>query len=143
MREKTVVSVLPYNANGEVLLQLRDDKPGLAYANHWTLFGGQMEDGETPDEAMRREVREELDIELPLVYWQTFECPVRTRSGELHVLNRVYVAEMRCDIATLTLYEGQRMAYFGAVEAAGMRLAFEQQNILNAFFAEREANGLR
>ena len=44
------------NAEGRVLLQLRDDKRTIPYPNCWGTFGGQVEDGETPEHAIVREV---------------------------------------------------------------------------------------
>ncbi len=40
-----------------LLLQLRDHKPDIFYPNHWGLFGGTVDHGETPaggDEARTR-----------------------------------------------------------------------------------------
>ena len=50
------------NAMGRVALQLRDDKPHVGAADCWGLFGGHSEPGETPDQTIRREILEELDI---------------------------------------------------------------------------------
>lgn len=50
--------------DGRFLMQLRDDKPGIFYPDHWGLFGGAVEPGETPEEALRREIREELGFDL-------------------------------------------------------------------------------
>lgn len=137
--QRAVVSVLLINARGEVLLQLRDDKPGLPYANTWTLFGGSVEPGETPTAAIHRELHEELALELPLTFWREYICPVRSQPGVVRVLNHVFTGELDRDLSTLTLYEGQSMAYFSAESAAGMPLAFAQETILHDFFAERRA----
>ena len=40
-----------------------------AYPNVWDLFGGHVEDGESEEEALRREAREELGIELLAWEW--------------------------------------------------------------------------
>ena len=46
-------------------LQLRDDKPGIAAPGRWSLPGGHVDHPETPAQAVRREVREEMDIDVP------------------------------------------------------------------------------
>jgi 8-oxo-dGTP pyrophosphatase MutT (NUDIX family) len=47
------------------LLQLRDDIPQIWYPGHWGLFGGSVDAGEDEIEALRRELREELELEMP------------------------------------------------------------------------------
>lgn len=46
------------------MLQLRDDRPGIWYPGHWGLFGGTLEKGESPETALRRELAEELSLDL-------------------------------------------------------------------------------
>jgi 8-oxo-dGTP pyrophosphatase MutT (NUDIX family) len=48
--------------HGRYVLQLRDDKPGIAAPGLWGLFGGQIDDGEDPHDGFLREVHEELAI---------------------------------------------------------------------------------
>jgi len=45
---------------------LRDDKPGLIFADHWDLPGGGREQRETPLECALRECREELGLSVPI-----------------------------------------------------------------------------
>lgn len=52
------------DGEGRILLQLRDDIPTIPYPNRWGTFGGQIEVGETPEEAIVREIREELEYAL-------------------------------------------------------------------------------
>lgn len=48
--------------NSDYILQLRDDKPTIAAAGQWSLFGGKIKSGETPFQSINREVYEELAI---------------------------------------------------------------------------------
>ena len=50
--------------NGRYVLQLRDNKPGIAAPGLWALFGGAVEQNEAPEEAVRREVYEELGLKV-------------------------------------------------------------------------------
>lgn len=133
--ERHVASVMLINRRGHVLLQQRDDRPDLAYAGYWTLFGGQVEDGETPEECIRREIREELDLDLAVEYWTTVECPART-TAETVVYNHLYIGQMARPIEELTLYEGAAMAYFDHDHASRVDLAFMQSPLLMRFFNE-------
>jgi 8-oxo-dGTP pyrophosphatase MutT (NUDIX family) len=45
-------------------MQLRDQKPGIWYPGHWGCFGGAVDRHETPQHALQRELREELEFEM-------------------------------------------------------------------------------
>jgi len=61
---KKIAAIILENDQGELLLYLRDNKPGIPFPLHWDLIGGHVEEGETPEEALVREVKEELDFDL-------------------------------------------------------------------------------
>lgn len=46
-----------------LLCLLRDDTPGLAYANHWDFPGGGREAGESPFATLAREMEEEVGLD--------------------------------------------------------------------------------
>lgn len=135
---KPVVAFLLVDELGRVLLQQRDDKPGLRHAGYWTLFGGQVEAGESADDAVQREMMEELAIDVPVTFWKAYQCPVRTNPGELIVFNHVYAGAMTQNLESLTLLEGQDMRFFTYEESKEMQLAFDQHIPLLEFFAARE-----
>ncbi|MES2621243.1 MAG: NUDIX domain-containing protein [Bacteroidota bacterium] len=70
-----VAACLLFDKNGKLLIYLRDDKPGISFPNHWDLFGGIIEEGETPEQALVREVKEEIGIDLKeFKFFKTFDC---------------------------------------------------------------------
>ena len=48
------------NAEGRVVVQLRDYKPDLPYSGCIGTFGGQIEEGESRRQAIEREIQDEL-----------------------------------------------------------------------------------
>lgn len=48
--------------DGRYLMQHRDDKPGIFFPGFWGCFGGAIEPGENPEQAIRRELSEELSM---------------------------------------------------------------------------------
>jgi 8-oxo-dGTP diphosphatase len=58
----TVVAAALIDAHGNILVQKR--AAGRAMAGLWEFPGGKMEEGETPQEALTRELREELGIDV-------------------------------------------------------------------------------
>lgn len=62
-RPQNAVAALLVHSDGRYIMQLRDDKPGIFYPGHWGCFGGAVDSGETPIDALRRELREEIGYE--------------------------------------------------------------------------------
>lgn len=58
-----VVAVALIDADGRVLVQQRP--PGASLAGLWEFPGGKVEPGETPEDALVRELEEELAIGVP------------------------------------------------------------------------------
>ena len=59
---KIVVSIALINNEYEILLSKRPEKKHLS--GFWEFPGGKVEEGETPEKALIREVKEELNIEI-------------------------------------------------------------------------------
>ena len=57
-----VVAAAVIEQDGRYLITRR--QPGVHLAGHWEFPGGKCEPGETLDRCLRRELREELDVEV-------------------------------------------------------------------------------
>lgn len=63
MREGVVIIL--EDRSGRIAMQLRDDRPEVVSAGPWGLFGGWIEPNESPQDAVLREIKEELNCGLP------------------------------------------------------------------------------
>jgi 8-oxo-dGTP pyrophosphatase MutT (NUDIX family) len=100
-RHKVAIAIL--HQHGKFLLQLRDDLPGILYPGHWALFGGHIEPGESPQEAMQRELLEEIGYAPPVL--TAFDCYEDTQA-----VRHVYQGALGVDLSQLVLNEGWDMA---------------------------------
>jgi 8-oxo-dGTP pyrophosphatase MutT (NUDIX family) len=58
------VAALLVLEDGRYIMQLRDDIPNIWYPGHWGLFGGNIDDEEEEVAALRRHLREELELDV-------------------------------------------------------------------------------
>ena len=107
--------------DGRYLMQLRDPKPTILLPDHWALFGGSVEPGESAADAIRRELREELRFEAREVAAfteLTIELPfVPPRRDRMSFFD-VPIEER--DVAVMVLGEGAGMRLFRAEEVAAL-----------------------
>ncbi len=92
------------DAEGRFLLTSRPE--GKVYAGYWEFPGGKFEPGETLDEALRRELHEELGITIGAVHpWheELFDYP--------HALVRLHFCKVYEWQGDFEMREGQRMAW--------------------------------
>jgi 8-oxo-dGTP diphosphatase len=68
---KQVAAVVVLREDGAVLLQHRDDKPGLRDAGLWVMPGGHRDAGESMEACARRELLEETDYKCGELRWLT------------------------------------------------------------------------
>lgn len=91
-------------AEGRFLLTSRPD--GKPYAGYWEFPGGKLEAGETVEQALRRELHEELGIAIGAVQrWreEVFDYP--------HALVRLHFCKVFDWRGEFEMREGQRMAW--------------------------------
>ncbi len=92
--------------DGRYVMQLRDNIPQIWYPNHWGCFGGGVNPGEKPEDALRRELLEELEFEVQEAnYFMRFDFDLGADGGRLY---RIYyrVAMTSAELASLVLHEG-------------------------------------
>lgn len=119
--KKQIAAIILENDKGEFLLYLRDNKPGIPFPDHWDLIGGHVEEGETPEQALIREAREELGIELSgHKYFRTYDCI----TGDAYPNTKyIFTGKINIPVEEITLYEGVKPQYFTKEEIPHVRFA--------------------
>ena len=118
---KTPVALAMLQREGRWLLQLRDDVDSIIYPGHWGLFGGHIEAGETPTEAVMRELNEEI-------CW-TPQSPPRHWFSNNNGTRMVHVFRSTLDVSidALQLLEGQDLKLTSLEEMESGRVWSERK----------------
>jgi 8-oxo-dGTP pyrophosphatase MutT (NUDIX family) len=101
-------------ADGRYVMQRRDDRPGLLLPDHWACFGGAVDPGEDGPAAMRRELREELELEareVTLFTEITMRLPL-PRGPRWDRMTFFLVPVADDEIARMVVHEGQGKRVF-------------------------------
>ena len=107
----TVVAVALVDADGRVLLAQRPE--GKPMAGLWEFPGGKIHAGESPEAALIRELKEEIDIDVTEACLAPFTFASH-RYEKFHLLMPLYVC--RRWKGTLRAREGQTLAWVRPVK---------------------------
>lgn len=130
------VTVIELDRWGRVLLQLRDaDLPPERFPDHWSLPGGLLEAGESPDAGALREFEEETgnileELKLFRVYRRDIDLP-----GALVDIQHVYYFDADIDEDLIVVGEGQAFRYFAPGDIGSLQMPPATARILGDFFA--------
>jgi 8-oxo-dGTP pyrophosphatase MutT (NUDIX family) len=118
-----------------VLLFRRDNDPAIPCPGQLDIPGGMVEAGETPEQAVVREMAEELDdlrtaAPYRLTGFQLFHCYTDERGTE----QNIFFKEADFDLADLRLKEGQELLWVEAGALQREPLAFGFNAVVQAFF---------
>ena len=104
-RKHTEVAVgILLRSDGAMLLSTRP--PGKAYAGYWEFPGGKIEPGENVEQALRRELIEELGVTIGAVqHWKVTEYDYP------HALVRLHWCKVQAWNGDFEMREGQQMAW--------------------------------
>jgi 8-oxo-dGTP diphosphatase len=96
------VAVAILYRDGKFLMQLRDNIPTIVYPGYWAFFGGHLEPNESPEIAVKRELKEEIGYVPPVLHhFRNYEEP--------KVVRHVFYGELTVELKDLVLGEGWDM----------------------------------
>ena len=84
------------------------------FKDKWEFPGGKMEAGESREEALRREIREELDAEIHI---DNFLCTVEYDYPSFHLTMHCYLCTVASGVLTLKEHESAAWLSAGALES--------------------------
>lgn len=119
MRIRKVALIIFYDDKKRILLQ--DRRSISKMGEEWGYFGGQIEEGETPEQAVVRETKEELRYDLKEYRYAGRYTDV---ISDLTIDRYVFVAPLK-DISQLTQVEGEKMQFFSLEEALRLKMVSE------------------
>ncbi len=109
--------------NNKFLLALR--KPGTSIGESWEFPGGKAEPDESPEDALSREYKEELNVDIKVgkrICGGTFT----NRGREFEIFG--YLVSLVSE--NLTLSEHSRTGWFSLKEMAGLQMAGSDKQIV-------------
>ena len=128
MSKRKGSSIIFHNSLQQVLLFLRDNIPDIPYPNMWDVPGGHVEAGESPQQCIIREMKEEMDLDLSAP--QLFSV--------IEFDDRIeYTFSRKADlvIPDINLMEGQMLRWFTREQAKNTVLAYGFNGIVERFYS--------
>lgn len=110
-------SILFTNSKHQVLLLLRDNISSIPYPNMWDIPGGLVEENETPEQTIVREMKEEIGMDLT-----GFELYKITDFDDR--IEHTFKKFCELDIDTIQLKEGQKLQWFSLDEIIELPVAY-------------------
>lgn len=127
---KRVSKIVLINSEGKLLLQLRDNKPTIPFPGFWDFIGGEIENGETSLEAIKREIKEEINLEVSDIQFL----------GEyvfipLNVHLTYFKGKIEKSVENIGLTEGQEVKYFRFNELYDLKIP---EHVKKFFYGNKE-----
>lgn len=116
MKTRNVALIIFYDKQKRILLQ---DRRGISrLGEEWGFFGGEIEEGETPEEALLRETKEELDFDLKEY---KYIGDNNFKVNDLLVKCKIFISPLK-NISEFKQKEGKKMKLFSLEEAKRLQM---------------------
>lgn len=130
--DRNVASCIVYNKKNEILLQKKTEDYPLLPGGYWCFLGGEIEGNENPLEAIRREIKEEIDVELKDVRlfkkWR-YKLNEKVKGEE-----STFISLFDRKISDIRLKEGGGFAFFSKNELKDIKITPVSKPIIKEFF---------
>lgn len=122
MKLKTIAICVFYTKDKRILLQKRHSIS--KWGEEWGFWGGTLEKGETKEEALIREIEEELDYHLEKFYYLgNMNKTIKHVKGDYWNLTcEIFVSEFNGDLTPFAVSEGDGLGLFTLADARKLKM---------------------
>ena len=118
MKTRRVSVIIFYDKQKRILMQHWWPSPS-PYGEEWRFFGGEIEENETPEQALVRETKEELSFDLKeYEFVMDFESEV----GDTLLHRHVFISPLKDKMQKFTQTEGDKMQLFPLADILNEKL---------------------
>jgi len=103
----TYVGIILENKSGDILLMQRENIPSIPNPGKWGIMGGTLHKDETLDQALKREVKEEIGFDL-----KDYEKSFAEYDSKGDTKRHIYHGQIDKGLSEFSLGEGQDLKYF-------------------------------
>jgi len=137
MYKKRGVGLIIHNRSSDrFLFFLRDDIPTIPFPGMIDIIGGHLDDGEEPEEALVREIAEELDdVDTGQPFVPNGYTQFKQYIDELGTQQTIFGLELE-EEPHLKLNEGQRLVWLGRAEIGNTDFAFGFKVVVQEYVAK-------
>jgi len=101
----------------------------------WSFFGGSMKEGETHEQAMRREIKEEMGYEIDNYNFFKKYTFIPSNNSNLELTYYMYTAQAP-DIKSLNIHKKGGIKEFSPEEALNLQITDTDKQIIRDLIAE-------
>jgi 8-oxo-dGTP diphosphatase len=130
MRIATPVNLIVINQKKQILLVKRTEKEDQ-FEGYWSIPGGGPKEEETYEEALRREIKEEIDCEIEsATFFQSYYFKV---NPELNVRAIYFYGRIKGNIKLNEEFSDFKWVNANEIESRQLKIAFNQRKVLLDF----------
>ena len=124
------IKIILINPRKEILLLHREDKPCIDVPDKWSFVGGALDKGETPEEGIIRETKEEIGYDIKnITLFKLYDDP--------GIQRYVFVGTINKKLSELTLTEGDDMNFFTVEDALNMDISKNTKRYIEDYFLSK------